>query len=113
MDHVNPSAVAETAVPVEGSVTPMMRQYQEIKAANQDYLLFYRMGDFYEMFFQDAEIASRTLGIVLTKRGKHNGRDIPMCGVPIERADKYLHRLIARGPPVARRAVDAGPAAAA
>jgi DNA mismatch repair protein MutS len=47
MDHVNPSAVAETAVPVEGSVTPMMRQYQEIKAANHDYLLFYRMGDFY------------------------------------------------------------------
>src|SRR5207237_6701569 len=82
-------------------VTPMMRQYQEIKAANQDYLLFYRMGDFYELFFQDAEIASRTLGIVLTKRGKHNGADIPMCGVPVVRAEEYLHRLIAAGHRVA------------
>ena len=60
-----------------------MEQYIEIKAANPDCLLFYRMGDFYELFFDDAEIASRALGIVLTKRGKHLGRDIPMCGVPI------------------------------
>src|SRR5213075_2587276 len=79
------------------SVTPMMRQYQEIKAAHPDCLLFYRMGDFYELFFQDAEIASRALGIVLTKRGKHNGADIPMCGVPVVRADEYLHKLIAAG----------------
>ena len=57
-------------------VTPMMAQYTEIKTANPDCLLFYRMGDFYEMFFEDAEIASRTLGIVLTKRGKHLGEDI-------------------------------------
>jgi hypothetical protein len=78
-------------------VTPMMEQYIEIKAANPDCLLFYRMGDFYEMFFQDAEVASRALGIVLNKRGKHLGHDIPMCGVPIERADEYLHRLIALG----------------
>src|ERR1700726_851311 len=78
-------------------ITPMMEQYIEIKAANPDCLLFYRMGDFYELFFDDAEIASRALGIVLTKRGKHLGRDIPMCGVPIERSDEYLHRLIARG----------------
>ncbi|MBI4275002.1 MAG: DNA mismatch repair protein MutS [Rhizobiales bacterium] len=78
-----------------GRVTPMMEQYIEIKAANPDCLLFYRMGDFYELFFDDAEVASRALGIVLTKRGKHLGRDIPMCGVPIERADEYLHRLIA------------------
>src|SRR4051794_7929719 len=78
-------------------VTPMMRQYQEIKAANPDCLLFYRMGDFYELFFQDAEIASRALGIVLTKRGKHNGADIPMCGVPVVRSDEYLHKLIAAG----------------
>ena len=61
-----------------------MEQYIEIKAANPDCLLFYRMGDFYEMFFEDAEIASRALGIVLTKRGKHQGRDIPMCGVPVD-----------------------------
>jgi DNA mismatch repair protein MutS len=80
-----------------GSVTPMMRQYLEIKAANPDCLLFYRMGDFYELFFQDAEIASRALGIVLTRRGKHQGADIPMCGVPVVRSDEYLHKLIAAG----------------
>jgi DNA mismatch repair protein MutS len=82
-------------------ITPMMEQYIEIKAANPDCLLFYRMGDFYELFFDDAEIAARSLGIVLTKRGKHLGRDIPMCGVPVERADEYLHRLIALGHRVA------------
>jgi DNA mismatch repair protein MutS len=82
-------------------VTPMMEQYIEIKAANPDCLLFYRMGDFYELFFDDAEVASRALGIMLTKRGKHLGRDIPMCGVPVERADEYLHRLIALGHRVA------------
>src|SRR6185369_11352235 len=84
-----------------GRVTPMMEQYQEIKAANPGLLLFYRMGDFYELFFEDAEIASRALGIVLTKRGKHLGADIPMCGVPIERSDDYLHKLIALGHRVA------------
>ena len=82
-------------------VTPMMEQYIEIKAANPDCLLFYRMGDFYELFFDDAEVASRALGIMLTKRGKHLGRDIPMCGVPVDRADDYLHRLIALGHRVA------------
>jgi DNA mismatch repair protein MutS len=81
----------------DAAVTPMMRQYQEIKAAHPDCLLFYRMGDFYELFFQDAEIASRALGIVLTKRGRHNGADIPMCGVPVVRSDEYLHKLIAAG----------------
>ncbi|MFY9835194.1 MAG: DNA mismatch repair protein MutS, partial [Xanthobacteraceae bacterium] len=84
-----------------GRITPMMEQYSEIKAANPDCMLFYRMGDFYELFFEDAEVASRTLGIVLTKRGKHLGNDIPMCGVPVERADEYLHRLIAGGHRVA------------
>src|ERR1051325_1964422 len=84
-----------------GRVTPMMEQYVEIKAANPDCLLFYRMGDFYELFFEDAEIASRALGIVLTKRGKHLGQDIPMCGVPIDRADDYLQRLIGLGHRVA------------
>src|SRR6201999_1642465 len=78
-------------------VTPMMEQYLEIKAANPGLLLFYRMGDFYELFFEDAELASRALGIVLTKRGKHQGADISMCGVPVERSDDYLHRLIAQG----------------
>src|ERR1700755_416187 len=84
-----------------GRVTPVMGQYVEIKTANPDCLLFYRMGDFYELFFEDAEVAARALGIVLTKRGKHHGRDIPMCGVPIHRAEDYLHRLIALGHRVA------------
>jgi len=85
----------------DGRVTPVMEQYIEIKAANPDCLLFYRMGDFYELFFEDAETAARALSIVLTKRGKHHGRDIPMCGVPVVRADEYLHRLIALGHRVA------------
>ncbi len=74
-----------------------MAQFLEIKAANPDSLLWYRMGDFYELFFEDAVVASAALGIVLTKRGKHLGEDIPMCGVPIHRADEYLQRLIKRG----------------
>jgi DNA mismatch repair protein MutS len=82
-------------------ITPMMMQYLEIKRANPDCLLFYRMGDFYEMFFEDAEIAAKALGIVLTKRGKHLDEDIPMCGVPIERSDDYLQRLISAGHRVA------------
>src|SRR6187399_3731157 len=84
-----------------GRVTPMMEQYLEIKAANPDCLLFYRMGDFYELFFEDAVAAAQALGIVLTKRGKHLGQDIPMCGVPIHRADEYLQRLIKAGHRVA------------
>jgi DNA mismatch repair protein MutS len=93
----------ESGPPAEGAAraTPVMEQYIEIKAANPDCLLFYRMGDFYELFFEDAEIAARALGIVLTKRGKHLGRDIPMCGVPVHRSDEYLHRLIAMGHRVA------------
>ena len=74
-----------------------MAQYLEIKAANPDSLLWYRMGDFYELFFEDAVAASEALSIVLTKRGKHQGRDIPMCGVPVHRADEYLQRLIKHG----------------
>ena len=77
--------------------TPMMAQYIEIKATNPDSLLFYRMGDFYELFFGDAETASRALGITLTKRGKHLGEDIPMCGVPVHAADDYLQKLIGLG----------------
>jgi len=100
----NPDDEPAAAAPPNGDanrVTPAMAQYVEIKAANPDCLLFYRMGDFYEMFFEDAEIASRALGIVLTKRGKYLGRDVPLCGVPVVRADEYLHRLIALGHRVA------------
>jgi DNA mismatch repair protein MutS len=105
MDAAHPIAPSgfESGPPAEAPsrATPLMEQYIEIKAANPDCLLFYRMGDFYELFFEDAEVASRALGIVLTKRGKHLGRDIPMCGVPVIRADDYLHRLIALGHRVA------------
>src|SRR4029077_18203507 len=85
------------AEPSPTGVTPSMAQFLEIKASHRDCLLFYRMGDFYELFFEDAIAAAEALGIVLTKRGKHLGADIPMCGVPIHRADEYLHRLIKQG----------------
>ena len=82
-------------------MTPMMAQYLEIKQSYPDSLLFYRMGDFYELFFNDAEVASAALGIALTKRGKHLGEDIPMCGVPVHAADDYLQKLIRLGNKVA------------
>jgi DNA mismatch repair protein MutS len=80
-----------------GGVTPMMAQYWDIKDAHADYMLFYRMGDFYELFFEDAEVASEALAITLTKRGKHAGEEIPMCGVPVHAADQYLEQLIRKG----------------
>lgn len=83
--------------PPATEATPSMAQFLEIKAANPDSILWYRMGDFYELFFDDAVVASAALGIVLTKRGKHLGIDIPMCGVPIHRADDYLQKLIKLG----------------
>ncbi len=93
--------VTADAPQVAPGMTPMMAQYTEIKAANPDNLLFYRMGDFYELFFEDAEISSRALGIQLTTRGKHMGEDIPMCGVPVHSADDYLQQLIRLGHRVA------------
>jgi DNA mismatch repair protein MutS len=98
---VRPNDILSTAELATGesraSATPMMEQFIEIKAANPDSLLFYRMGDFYELFFQDAVDASRALGITLTRRGQHMGLDIPMCGVPIHAADDYLQKLISLG----------------
>src|SRR4051812_14078841 len=82
-------------------VTPMMAQYLAIKALHTDYLLFYRMGDFYELFFADAAKAAESLDIALTKRGKHQGEDIPMCGVPVVTAEAYLEKLIRKGHRVA------------
>lgn len=81
--------------------TPMMQQYLKIKAAYPDSLLFYRMGDFYELFFDDAKIASNILGITLTKRGSSNGKDIPMAGVPYHAAESYLSKLLQHGNHVA------------
>jgi len=80
-----------------GAATPMMVQYLKIKEQHRDCLLFYRMGDFFEMFFDDAVKAAAALDISLTKRGHHNGADIPMCGVPAHSADAYIARLIRAG----------------
>lgn len=91
MSDINNSAT-ETS-----TITPMMAQYIEIKSQNPDCLLFYRMGDFYEMFFDDAEKAARALDITLTRRGQHQGQDIPMCGVPVHSHESYLARLIRQG----------------
>lgn len=81
----------------EQTVTPMMAQYLGIKAQNAGALLFYRMGDFYEMFFEDAVAAASALDIALTKRGTHEGEPIPMCGVPVHAAEGYLLTLIRKG----------------
>jgi len=78
-------------------LTPMMEQYLSIKKAHPDCLLFYRMGDFYELFYDDAVQASKALDITLTKRGKQEGQDIPMCGVPFHAYENYLARLIRQG----------------
>ena len=83
--------------PAFADATPMMAQYLELKRQHPDHLLFYRMGDFYELFFDDAVKASAALDITLTRRGKHDGADIPMCGVPVHAADAYLARLIRQG----------------
>ena len=81
--------------------TPMMLQYLEVKDRHKEYLLFYRMGDFYELFFEDAKIAAKDLGIALTKRGKLDDEDIPMCGVPYHSVQTYLSRLIKLGHKIA------------
>jgi DNA mismatch repair protein MutS len=85
----------------EAGTTPMMAQYLAVKAKHRDALLFYRMGDFYELFFDDAHKASAALAITLTRRGKHRGEDIPMCGVPVHAVDHYLQKLIRLGHRVA------------
>lgn len=83
------------------NMTPMMSQYLQIKQEHKDYLLFYRMGDFYELFLDDAVIASKALDIALTKRGKLENQDIPMCGVPFHAYESYLAKLIRQGYKVA------------
>jgi DNA mismatch repair protein MutS len=92
------AAQADSVQPWAGEgATPMMAQYLGVKAAYPDAVLFYRMGDFYELFFDDAVKASQVLDIALTKRGKHQGEDIPMCGVPVHSHENYLSRLIRHG----------------
>ncbi len=102
------TAAARTA----DAISPMMAQYLAIKSENPGSLLFYRMGDFYELFFDDAVAASAALDITLTKRGRHDGADIPMCGVPVHAADSYLERLIGKGFKVAVCEQTEDPAAA-
>ena len=92
-----PAAEASRAVPTGDGATPMIAQYLATKEAHPDCLLFYRMGDFYELFFDDAVAAAAALDITLTRRGKHRGEDIAMCGVPVHAADAYLQRLIRKG----------------
>ena len=102
MDDAAPNSAPELP-PGEGDevapelASPMMAQYLAIKRAHPDSLLFYRMGDFYELFFDDAVKAAAALDIALTKRGKHAGGDIPMCGVPVHSHEAYLSRLIRKG----------------
>src|SRR3954469_8750250 len=85
------------ALPGAEGATPTMAQWFRLKEENPDALLFLRMGDFYELFFADAELAASALDIALTKRGEHAGQPIPMCGVPVHAAEAYLARLIRRG----------------
>jgi DNA mismatch repair protein MutS len=89
-------SASAAAAPPEAA-TPAMAQYLELKRQHRDCLLFYRMGDFYELFFEDAGKAAAALDIQLTKRGRHEGEDIPMCGVPVHAAEAYLSRLIRQG----------------
>ena len=77
--------------------TPLMQQYREIKSQHQDAILFFRMGEFYEMFYEDAEVASRTLGLTLTSRNNGGASEVPLAGVPVKAAGEYLRRLIQQG----------------
>ena len=78
-------------------VTPLMQQFFEIKAHHADALLLFQVGDFYELFMEDAKTASSFLGIALTKRGMHNGEPIPLCGVPLCAVDHYITKLVKGG----------------
>ncbi|MEE8117586.1 MAG: hypothetical protein V3T28_10785, partial [Gemmatimonadales bacterium] len=81
--------------------TPLMQQYRAIKAQHADAILFFRMGDFYEMFFEDAHLASRELGLTLTSRNNGGAGNVPLAGVPVKAATEYVRRLVARGHRVA------------
>ncbi|HEY4586676.1 MAG TPA: DNA mismatch repair protein MutS, partial [Brevundimonas sp.] len=87
----------KTDLKPDAGTTPVMAQYLSVKATQPEAMLFFRMGDFYELFFEDAQKAAAALGIALTKRGKHQGEDIPMAGVPVHAMDGYLARLIRQG----------------
>lgn len=86
---------------MSGSATPLMQQYREIKARHQDAILFFRMGDFYEMFYEDAEVASRAIGLTLTSRNNGGAAEVPLAGIPVKAAAEYLRRLVGQGHRVA------------
>ena len=86
---------------MSGAATPLMQQYREIKSRHQDAILFFRMGDFYEMFYEDAETASRVLGLTLTARNNGGASEVPLAGIPVKAAAEYLRRLVGQGHRVA------------
>jgi len=88
---------AEKTITPSVTLTPIMAQYHAIKEQNPDCLLFFRLGDFYELFLEDAKIASQALDIILTRRHKNTSEEIPMCGVPVHASDSYIARLIKKG----------------
>ena len=99
LENYSPNRKKLEMIPNSNSngLTPMMKQYLEIKEEYFEEILFYRMGDFYEMFFNDAKVASSVLDITLTKRGQWNNNDIPMCGIPFHSSESYLSKLISNG----------------
>jgi DNA mismatch repair protein MutS len=99
--HLNPPKITLLDSADSAKHTPMMQQFLNLKAEAGSMLLFYRMGDFYELFYEDAERGSRLLGLTLTKRGNSNGVPIPMAGVPVHAAEQYLGRLVAMGESIA------------
>lgn len=96
LNAIQPSLLM-TQAPAEAATTPLMAQYMALKAQHPEVLLFFRLGDFYELFFEDAVKASKALDIALTRRGQHQGQDIPMCGVPAHAYESYLAKLIRHG----------------
>src|SRR5579875_2397153 len=97
----SPIATPATAPVVANALSPAMRQYQQFKQQHPGYVLFFRMGDFYEMFWEDAKVANKVLGVTLTSRNKGAPDEIPMAGVPFHAVEGYLRRMIAAGHKVA------------
>jgi DNA mismatch repair protein MutS len=89
--------MSDTGKPRETKLTPMLRQFQEVKEAHPDKLILFRMGDFYETFFDDAYLTSKTLGITLTTRDKNSADPVPLAGFPYHALDQYLDKLIKAG----------------
>lgn len=109
---LGPTNSPKTLFEIPSSTTPMMAQYWQLKNAHPDCVLFFRMGDFYELFFDDAVKAAPILDVALTRRGQHEGEDVPMCGVPVHAYESYLSRLIKAGLRVAVAEQMEDPAAA-